>query len=95
MFDQDSGDATLEEFVGQSVVVDVDSMFVFLGVLKEVRQKTIILKQADVHDLRDSTTTREAYVREARLHGIQPNRSKVLVRLEQVVSISLLEDVIE
>ena len=95
MFGQDSGDATLEEFVGQSVVVDVDSMFVFLGVLKEVRQKTIILKQADVHDLRDSTTTREAYVREARLHGIQPNRSKVLVGLEQVVSISLLEDVIE
>ena len=77
------------------MVVDVESMFVFLGRLKELREKTIVLKQADVHDLRDSTTTREAYVREARVHGIQPNRNKVLIRLEQVVSISPLEDVIE
>lgn len=85
----------MQEFVGQNVVVDVESMFVFLGKLKELRDKTIVLQQADVHDLRDSTTTREAYVREARVHGIQPNRNKVLIRLEQVVSISPLEDVIE
>lgn len=85
----------MDEFVGQSVVVDVESQFVYLGRLKEVRDKTLVLKQADVHDLRDSTTTREAYVREARLHGIQPNRQKVLVRLEKVVSLSLLDDVIE
>ncbi len=85
----------MQEFIGQNVVVDVESMFVFLGRLKELREKTIVLKQADVHDLRDSTTTREAYVREARVHGIQPNRNKVLIRLEQVVSISPLEDVIE
>ena len=85
----------MQEFIGQNVVVDVESMFVFLGRLKELREKTIVLKQADVHDLRDSTTTREAYVREARVHGIQPNRNKVLISLEQVVSISPLEDVIE
>ncbi|MCA9035250.1 MAG: hypothetical protein KDA91_08975 [Planctomycetaceae bacterium] len=85
----------MEEFVGQNVVVDVESLFVFLGRLKEIRDKTLILKSVDVHDLRDSTTTREAYVREARVHGIQPNRNKVLIRLEQVVSVSMLDDVIE
>ncbi len=85
----------MEEMVGQNVVVDVESMFVFLGRLKEIRDKTLVLRQADVHDLRDSTTTREAYVREARLHGVTPNRSGVLIRMEQVVSISLLSDVIE
>ncbi len=85
----------MQEFIGQNVVVDLESMFVILGRLKEVRDKTLVLKSADVHDLRDSTTTREAYVRDARLHGIQPNRSRTLIRLEQVVSISLLDDVIE
>lgn len=84
----------MDEFIGQNVVVDVESMFVYVGRLKEVREKTLILKTADVHDLRDSTTTRELYVRDARVHGIQPNRNRVLIRLEQVVSISLLDDVI-
>jgi hypothetical protein len=84
----------VEEFVGKNVVVDVDSPYVYVGRLHEVRDKTLILRSADVHDLRDSTTTREVYVRDARVHGIQPNRKTVHVRLEKVVSIALLDDVI-
>lgn len=84
----------MEEFVGKNVVVDVDSPYVYVGRLHEVRDKTLILRSADVHDLRDSTTTREIYVRDARMHGIQPNRKTVHVRLEKVVSIALLDDVI-
>ncbi|MCA9061666.1 MAG: hypothetical protein KDA96_01325 [Planctomycetaceae bacterium] len=85
----------MEALVGKEVVVDVESLFVFLGRLQLVGDKTLTLKNADVHDLRDSTTTREAYIREARVHGIQPNRKSVEVRLEKVVSVSLLQDVIE
>lgn len=84
----------MEEFVGKNVVVDVDSPYVYVGRLHEARDKTLILRSADVHDLRDSTTTREIYVRDARMHGIQPNRKTVHVRLEKVVSIALLDDVI-
>lgn len=84
----------MEDFIGKNVVIDVESMFVYLGRLHEVRDKTLILKQADAHDLRDSTTTREVYVRDARVHGIQPNRKTVYVRLEKVVGIALLDDVI-
>ena len=84
----------MEDFIGKNVVVDVDSLFVYVGRLHEVRDKTLILKQADAHDLRDSTTTREVYVRDARVHGIQPNRKMVYVRLEKVVGIALLDDVI-
>jgi hypothetical protein len=84
----------VDSYAGQNVVIDVESMYVFLGKLTEVSEKTLTLKNADVHDLRDSTTTREAYVREARLHGIQPNRDRVLLQRQQVVSISLLADVI-
>jgi len=76
------------------VVIDVESPFVYVGKLQEIREKTLILKNADVHDLRDSTTTREIYVRDARVHGIQPNRRSVHVRLDKVVSIAMLDDVI-
>ncbi|MFO1000768.1 MAG: hypothetical protein U0936_10535 [Planctomycetaceae bacterium] len=84
----------MEEFIGKNVVVDVESPYVYVGRLHELREKTLILRSADVHDLRDSTTTREVYVRDARVHGIQPNRKTVYVRLEKVVSISVLDEVI-
>jgi hypothetical protein len=85
----------VEDYVGKNIVVDVQAAFVYLGRLHEVREKTLVLKNADAHDLRDSATTREVYVRDGRVHGIQPNRREIHVRLDQVVSISLLDDVIE
>ncbi len=91
----DRGEGCLmDELVGKTVVVDVESPFVYVGRLHAVRDKTLVLKQADVHDMRDSTTTREVYVRDAHLHGIQANRKTVYVRLEKVVSVAAIEDVI-
>lgn len=84
----------MDSLIGKDVVVDVESMYVYLGRLREVTERNLLLENADVHDLRDSTTTREIYVREARLHGIQPNRVQVLLQVRQIVSISLLKDVI-
>ncbi len=85
----------MENFIGQQVVVDVESPFVYLGRLHAIHEKTLVLQSADVHDLRDSTTTREVYVRQSRVHGIQPNRKSVHIRLDKVVSISPIDDVIE
>ena len=87
--------SSVEEFIGKHVVVDVEAPFVYLGRLQAIHDKTLVLKGADVHDLRDSATTREVYDRESRVHGIQPNRKTVYIRLDKVVSISPLEDVIE
>ncbi|MCA9060848.1 MAG: hypothetical protein KDA85_20185 [Planctomycetaceae bacterium] len=84
----------MDVFIGKEIVIDLESLFVILGRLQDIGEKTLALKNADVHDLRDSTTTREAYIREAGLHGIQPNRKAVHVRLDKVVSVSLLSDVI-
>ena len=56
--------------------------------------KYLILEQADAHDLRDTTTNRENYIVDLRRHGIRPNRDRVYVRLEEVVSISVLADVL-
>ena len=85
----------MEQYLGHQIVVDVEAQFVYVGKLAEVLDKSLLLTNADVHDLRDSTTTREEYIREARLHGVQPNRKSVLVRLDKVVSISRLDDVID
>lgn len=84
----------MEELLGRIVVIDVESPFVYVGKLLEIREKSVVLRQADVHDLRDSTTTREIYVRDARVHGIQANRKVVYVRTDGIVSISALDDVI-
>ncbi len=86
--------SSLQEFLNQNVVIDAPSQYVFLGQLTEVRPDGIVLEQADVHDLRDSRTTRELYVLDSATDGIRANRRRVLVPSDQIVSISLLDDVI-
>lgn len=85
----------MDEFIGEDVVIDVESQYVFLGRLEKIRPGWLTLRQADVHDLRDSKTTRELYVLDSRTDGIRVNRKKVVIPSDQVVSVSLLEDVIE
>jgi len=84
----------MEQFIGQDIVIDVEAQYVFLGRLKEVQPDWVVLKQADVHDLRDSKTTRELYVLDSRTDGIRVNRKRVIVPVDQIVSVSLLDDVI-
>lgn len=84
----------MDEYLGRNVVVDVDSPYVYLGRLETIDASTLVLADADIHDMRDSKTTRELYVRDAGIHGIQCNRRRVQVRLDRVISMSLLEDVI-
>lgn len=86
--------AAFVELVGQLVVLDVSGPFVYLGRLDGGDAVMLSLRQADVHDLRDTSTTREEYVLTARKFGVNPNRKRVLVRMEEVVSASRLEDVI-
>lgn len=85
---------TLEKLIGHAVVLDVSSMYVYVGTLVAFNDRSFVLEDADVHDLRDTSTTRELYVVDAKRHGVQANRQLVYVRTEQVVSISLLDDVI-
>ena len=84
----------LDRLIGREVVLDMASPFVYVGTLAARDQHYLTLTDADVHDLRDTTTTRDAYVIEARRHGVSQNRRTVHVRLDQLVSISALADVI-
>ena len=79
---------------GREIVLDVNGLYVYLGTLRDWDDKYLTLEPADVHDLRDTATSRERYILESRQHGIRINRQRVHVRWNEVVSFSALEDVI-
>ena len=83
------------KWVGQVVVVDTNSRFVYLGTLAEVKEHFLVLKDVDAHDRNDGQATKEQYVMEAKEFGVRANRKEISVRKEMIVSLSRLDDVIE
>jgi hypothetical protein len=89
-----SQDPLWSQLSGQEVVLDLASHYVVLGQLVAVHPEYLELERVDVHDLRDTQTTREKYVLDCRLHGIRPNRERAWIRQHEVVAISRLADVL-
>jgi small nuclear ribonucleoprotein (snRNP)-like protein len=85
----------LGDLIGHEVIVDVTAPFVYLGRLESVNPWFLVLADADVHDLRDSDSTRELYVLSSSRDGIRRNRKEVRLRWECVLSISRLADVVD
>jgi hypothetical protein len=85
----------LQSLIGQVVVVDVAAPFVFIGTLRSATSCFLVLMDADVHDLRDSDSTRELYLLSSARDGVRRNRREVSVRWDEVLSISRLGDVID
>jgi small nuclear ribonucleoprotein (snRNP)-like protein len=85
----------LQELIGQTVVIDLRSQYVCLGTLIGHDEAFLNLADADLHDLRDSTATREIYVYDSLRLGIRRNRERVLIRLDDVVAITRFADVAE
>ena len=88
------GTELLEPLLGKQVIFDMSSPFVILGTLTGGDESYLTLDEADVHDLRDTTTTRENYVVDSKRYGIRVNRQRVLVRVTEIVSLSVLDDVV-
>ena len=84
----------VEEYVGQRVVIDLSSPYVCLGTLSAADDVFLELQDADLHDLRDTQTTRENYVVASLRTGIKRNRKKVLVARREIVAISRFKDVV-
>ena len=83
----------LDEFLNDKVVVDLKSPFVCLGTLVRIDEHFLELKSADLHDLRDTDTSRENYVVASVRTGVKRNRKKVVLFRSDVVAISRLADV--
>jgi hypothetical protein len=78
---------------GQVVVVDLKSTYVCLGTLANADEQFLELLDADLHDFRDSTATREIYVYDSVRYGIRRNRSRVLLRQDDVLAITRIADI--
>ena len=85
----------LEDLIGQRVVVDLRSEYVCLGTLLRVDELFLELKNADLHDLRDTDTTREMYVADSKATGIKRNRKRLLLLRAEMVAIARLDDVVD
>lgn len=83
----------LQALVGQVVVIDLRSSYVCLGTLLSYDDLFLNLKDADLHDFRDTQTTREIYVHDSARLGIRRNRARVILRLDEVVAITRFEEI--
>lgn len=87
--------ALLQEMIGHVVVVDLRSSYVCIGTLVACDGQYLDIRDADLHDFRDSTATREIYTYDSVRFGIRRNRVRTLVRLDEVVSIARFEEIVE
>jgi hypothetical protein len=85
----------LATLVGQIVVVDFRSSYVCLGTLVGLDREFLEIHDADLHDFRDSPATREVYVYDSVRLGIRRNRSRVLLRRDEVVAVTRFADISE
>lgn len=85
----------ITSYLGKYVVVDSNSHFIYIGKLLEVGDRFITLGDADAHDCRESPSTNEKYIIDAKKYGVRCNRKIVHIRAEEVISISSLDNVIE
>jgi len=85
----------LDKLVGQDVVVDLSSTYVCLGTLVSLDEQFLRLKDADIHDLRDSDTTRENYVAASFATGIKRNRRELLLARRELVAIARFKDIVD
>ncbi len=83
----------LKALIGQMIVVNMRSNYVCLGTLVNFDEHFLELMDADLHDFRDSSATREIYVYDSARLGIRRNRARVLVRQDDVVAITRFADI--
>jgi len=92
---QDKDASAILGYQGQNIIVDTVSHFIYIGKLEDVSDYFLTLRDADVHDRRESPSMNEKYILESKKYGVRCNRKMVHIRLQEVISISLLDDVIE
>jgi len=83
----------LNDLLGQAVVVDLRSSYVCLGTLVGHDRDFLVLQDADLHDFRDSSASREVYVYDSGRLGIRRNRARVLLRREEIVAVGRFDDI--
>jgi hypothetical protein len=91
--DETLDSSVLARLIGQVVVLDLRSTYVCLGKLIGLDREFFELADADLHDFRDNPATREVYVYDSVRLGIRRNRTRVLVRRDEVIAVTRFADI--
>ncbi|MCK5004586.1 MAG: hypothetical protein KAS21_05835 [Candidatus Aminicenantes bacterium] len=83
----------LKQFLNKKLVVDTRSSWIYIGTLENIGDNSIELSDVDVHDSKDTPTTKEIYLLDSKKTGIKSNRDRTFVNLDYIISFSPLEDV--
>jgi hypothetical protein len=84
----------IKALIGSQVVMDTDSAYIYVGMLESIGSDYFALSNVDVHDTTDSKSTKEHYAHESKKLGSRANRKLTYVRIDRVVSIAKLDDII-
>ncbi len=87
-------EGSLGELLGKQVVLDTAGPVVYIGLLERIESDCYWLSDADVHNQHEGYAPKELYVLEVKLHGVRANRKRVAVMRSEVISLSLLDDVV-
>ena len=90
--DSTEASPALSDLIGQVVILDLKASYVCLGTLVGVDALYFHLADADLHDFRDSTATREIYVYDSVRLGIRRNRARVMILRADVVAVTRFDD---
>jgi len=85
----------LNDYLNKPVIIDTATPLIYIGTLSEIGNSFITLKDVDVHDVNEGSSNKELYALEAKKFGIKKNRAYTKVRIDVILSISRLEDIIE
>ncbi|MBN2143335.1 MAG: hypothetical protein JW774_01805 [Candidatus Aureabacteria bacterium] len=81
------------DYLEKEVVIDASGNFLYLGILKKIEITWIELAMVDVHDVLDSSSTKENYIRKSAQTGIKYNRKSCRIDREKIISLSLLSEI--
>jgi len=82
----------LQHLVGQTIVVDTATRFMYLGVLREISERWVELAEVEVIDTEKVHVSRDLILIEKKRDGVKVGRRRVVVSLPSIISISALED---
>lgn len=78
---------------GITVVVDTRGSDVWAGRCDTVQDGRIVLVGADHHEAVEGAPTKDEWVRRAAMVGVHPRHDRVVLPLDQVVSVRKLGDI--
>jgi len=85
----------MEKLIGKIVVVDTSTSLVYMGRLREVNERWIEMEEVDLIDLGEIKISRELLLIEKKRDGLKASRGSVMLTAGAIVSISVLEEIID